>query len=320
MDLEPILTLTINPVVDKSTSIDRVAPEMKLRCDAPTREPGGGGINVSRAIVRLGGASTAVYPSGGFTGKLLEELLAEEDVVQRPLPVKNLTRENFIVFERVTGQQYRFGMPGAHIAEAEWRACLDFIETFDPTPKYIVGSGSLPPGAPIDFYAHLAGVAERIGARMILDTSGDALQVAMQEDGTYHPVYLLKPNMRELAQLAGVEIIESEQEQEGAARMLIERGKTEVVVVSLGAAGALLVTKDRVRRYRAPTVPIRSAVGAGDSMVGGIVLKLAQGAPVEDAARYGIAAGSAAVMTEGTQLCRLEDTEMLYKRITTAEA
>lgn len=316
--MQTVLTLTMNPVVDKSTFIDRVAPEMKLRCAAPIREPGGGGINVSRAMVRLEGTSATVYPSGGFTGQLLQELLTAEGINQHPLPMQQLTRENFIVFENVTGQQYRFGMPGPDMTTEEQQACLDYIETFSPKPDYVVASGSLPPNVPLDFYAHVAGVAERIGARMVLDTSGAALQTAMREDGVYHPVYLLKPNMRELSQLAEVEVIEDEAQQERAALSLIERGKTEVVIVSLGAAGALLVTKDVVRRYRAPSVPIRSAVGAGDSMVGGIVLKLAQGEPIENAARYGIAAGSAAVMTDGTQLCRKDDTDMLYERITSS--
>jgi 6-phosphofructokinase 2 len=159
-------------------------------------------------------------------------------------------------------------------------------------------------------------VAEKIGAKAVLDTSGEALQVAMDKDGIHHPFYLLKPNIRELAQLAGVEMIESEEHQEEAARSLIATGKTEAVIVSLGRGGAMLVNHNQATHYRAPTVPMKSAVGAGDSMVGGIVLKLAQGGSLEDAARYGIAAGSAAVMTEGTRLCRLEDTEHLYDRIT----
>lgn len=311
-----IVTLTMNPAVDKSTNIDRVAPEMKLRCEQPTWEPGGGGINVSRAINFLGGTSTAVFPSGGAVGTMLEGLLQAEDIDLRTIPVQNMTRENFIVFEQITEQQYRFGMPGADLFADEWQACLDAVENFSPTPDYVVGSGSLPPGVPSDFYARLAGVVEKIGAKMVLDTSGEALRAAMEEDGIHHPVYLLKPNIRELAQLARVEMIESEEHQEEAAHSLIDAGKTEAVIVSLGRGGAMLVTKDTAAHYRAPTVPVRSAVGAGDSMVGGIVLKLAQGGNLTDAARYGIAAGSAAVMTEGTQLCRLEDTESLCQRIT----
>ena len=313
--MDAILTLTMNPALDKSSTIDRVAPEMKLRCDPPTWEPGGGGINVTRAVAKLGGTSTALYPAGGPQGQMLAALLDEEDLDHQPVPVKNMTRENFIVFEQATGQQYRFGMPGADISPAEWETCLDALRNCDPTPQYIVASGSLPPGVPTNFYARVAGIAEELGARMILDSSGDALQVAMSEDGIHHPVYLLKPNMRELSQLAGLEVIENEQQQEEAALSLIKSGKTDAVIVSLGAQGAMLVTENACTRYRAPSVPVRSAVGAGDSMVGGIVLKLAQGHDLRDATRYGIAAGSAAVMTDGTQLCRKDDTDALYQRI-----
>ena len=313
--MDTIVTLTMNPVIDKNTFIDRVAPTMKLRCEVPTREPGGGGVNVSRAIHHLGGTSQMLYPAGGFTGQLMQEMIAELGLAQQVVPIAEMTRENFIVFENSTGQQYRFGMPGPTLTETELQACLDALEQFQPTPQYIVASGSLTPGAPDDFYAHVAGVAERIGAKLILDTSSRALQMTMSQEGVFHPVHLVKPNMRELAQLAGVAVIEDEPQQEAAARVLIDRGKTDVVIVSLGAQGALLVTKDVVHRYRAPSVPVRSAVGAGDSMVGGIVLKLAQGAAIEAAARYGIAAGSAAVMTDGTQLCRKDDTDRLYERI-----
>ncbi len=313
--MDTVVTLTMNPVIDKSTFIDRVAPEMKLRCEAPTREPGGGGVNVSRAMMQLGGTSKMLYPAGGFTGELMQEMVAAFGLEQQIIPIADTTRENFIVFENVTGQQYRFGMPGPTLTESELQACLDALEAFQPTPQFIVASGSLTPGAPDDFYAHVAGVAERIGAKLVLDTSSKALQVTMSKEGVFHPVYLVKPNMRELSQLAGVEVIRDEPHQEAAARILIDSGKTDVVIVSLGAQGALLVTKDVVHRYRAPSVPVRSAVGAGDSMVGGIVLKLAQGAPIEEAARYGIAAGSAAVMTDGTQLCRKADTDRLYAQI-----
>ena len=313
--MDTVLTLTMNPAIDKSASVDRVAPEMKLRCNVPTREPGGGGVNVTRAMNHLGGQSVALYPCGGPQGEMLKDLLDAEKITHHAIPVDALTRENLVVFERATGQQYRFGMPGETLSDDEWKRCLSIVADTDPTPDYIVGSGSLPPGVPLDFYARVAGVAQDIGARMILDTSGEALQVAMSEDGIHHPVYLLKPNMRELAQLTGVEVIEDEEHQEAAAMQLIESGKTEYAMVSLGAQGALLATPDGCTRYRAPSVPVRSAVGAGDSMVGGAVLRLAQGHDIVDAVRYGIAAGSAAVMTEGTQLCRKDDTDALYQRI-----
>ncbi|NPV07377.1 MAG: 1-phosphofructokinase family hexose kinase [Anaerolineae bacterium] len=308
-----VVTLTINPTVDKSTSVTAVVPERKLRCTQPRSEPGGGGINVSRAILRLGGESVAVYARGGRTGAALEELLGREGVTQQPVAIEDETRENLIVLEESSGQQYRFGMPGPHLKPDEVRRCLAVVEEWEPAPDYLVASGSLPPGAPVDLYARLAQAAQRRGVRMVLDTSGEALREAAQSH-----VFLLKPNVAELSQLAGCPF-EEECDLEREARRLVDRGVAEVVVVSLGAAGAILVTGDDASRLRAPTVPIRSKIGAGDSMVAGIIYSLARGMSLRHSVMYGVAAGSAAVMTPGTELCRREDTERLYQRLLSLE-
>jgi len=127
-------------------------------------------------------------------------------------------------------------------------------------------------------------------------------------------VFLVKPNVRELGELVDAELT-SEQQQLAAARDLIRQGRCEVVVLSLGAGGALLITADNGEHIRTPTVPIRSKVGAGDSMVAGIVLGLSRDLTLSDAVRYGVAAGAAAVMTPGTELCRREDTERLFEQM-----
>jgi 6-phosphofructokinase 2 len=167
----------------------------------------------------------------------------------------------------------------------------------------------LPPGVPEDFYARVLKWGKHHGTKTIVDTPGGPLSLACKEG-----VFLVKPNLRELEILAGKHI-ENEEEQEKLARRLVEECGTEVVVVSLGAAGALFAWKEGVDRVRAPTVPIKSKVGAGDSMVGGIMAALKRGWEIPDAVRFGVAAGAAAVMTEGTELCRREDTERLYERI-----
>jgi len=305
--MEPILALTMNPAIDKGTGVDNVVPERKLRCHQPSFEPGGGGINVARAITKLGGTALILYPAGGPPGTMLEHLLDQEGLEHRKIPIRGWTRENLTVYEETSGQQFRFGMPGPDMSTSEWEECLQTFADVRPPPAYIVVSGSLPPGVPGDFYARVAAVAHKDGARVIVDTSGEALAMAVQEG-----VFLIKPNLRELGHLTGVEI-RGEAEQEEVARGIIQEGRSEVVVVSLGAAGALLVTKEGSRRFRAPTVPIKSKVGAGDSMVAGIVLGLAQGRSLADAVRLGVAAGAAAVMTPGTELCRREDTERLYE-------
>ena len=300
-----ILTLTMNPCIDKRSSIDNVVAERKLRCEKPAYEPGGGGVNVSRAIHKLGGSSAAFYLAGGPTGELLE-VLAQEGIACDKLEIEGMTRESLIIYERATDQQYRFSMPGPEIEKQEWKKCLQRISSAHPAPTYIVASGSLPPGAPDDFYAQIACLAKERNARLILDTTGPPLCIALEEG-----VYLIKHNLRELKMIVKKEI-EDESHQVALARLMIQKGQSETVVVSLGAAGALLVWKEGCERLRAPTVPIKSKVGAGDSMVGGMVLALDRGESLLDAVRFGVAAGAAAVMTPGTELCRRDDTERLY--------
>lgn len=304
--MPPIVTLTMNPTLDKSAVVHRVVANQKLRCQPPRREPGGGGINVSRAIRRLGGESMAVYPSGGPTGRVLEELLDQESLQHQPVPIAGWTRENLTVLEEAGDQQYRFNMPGPRLEEAEWKRCLDQLAAFDPPPAFIVASGSLPQGVPMDFYTRLT---RELEGRIVVDTSGDTLRAAVREG-----VYLVKPNMRELGQLAG-EKIQDEAHQEQVAKEIVAQGQAEAVVVSLGAAGALLVSRELTQRFRAPTVPIESKIGAGDSMVAGIVWGLAEEKSLGEAVRFGVAAGAAAVMTPGTELCRREDTERLYQQM-----
>lgn len=306
--MRTITTLTMNPAIDKSTSTEHVIPEHKLYCRPALYEPGGGGVNVSRAIRKLEGESLLVYPSGGMSGQMLYSLLEQEGVEQRSLPIKEMTRENLIVLEESTGQQYRFGMPGPRLTEEEWQRCLSELAK-GPAPDYLVASGSLPLGVPSDFYARVARAGKDIGAKVIIDASGESLKLALEEG-----VYLIKPNMREFNGLAGQDTME-EPEIVEAAKSIITEGRCEVIVISLGSAGALFISKDIVEHMVPPTVPIRSKVGAGDSMVAGIVLGLSTGKPLRQAVLYGLAAGSAAVMTPGTELCRKEDTDRLYAKM-----
>mgnify|MGYP006278349353 CR=1 FL=1 len=305
--MTPVITLTLNPAIDKNTSVDRVIAEDKLRCETPTREPGGGGLNVSRVIDRLGGETNALYAAGGLTGDILEHLLDDEGVNHTPIEIEEWTRENLIVYETSTDRQFRFGMPGPELTNDELTRCLRALGETNPAPEYVVASGSLPPGIPNDTYARVAEAARERGARPILDTSGEALKEAMDAGW-----YLLKPNLRELEQLAGT-ALETEADRIEAARSFIEEEWCEIVVLSMGASGALLITRDQVEHIRSPTVPIKSRVGAGDSMVGGLTLALARGLEIPAAVRFGVAAGAAAVMTPGTELCRRGDTERLFE-------
>lgn len=304
-----ILSLCANPALDKSTHIDNVVPDQKLRCGPPRIEPGGGGVNVGRAIHQMGGGAQVIYPAGGPNGEMIADLLDEEYVNQDRIEIAGNTRVSFTVFEDSTGQQYRFSTPGAEMTEAEWQRVLDAIFDWEAPPVYLVASGSISPGMPEDFYAQVAHRAQGAGVRFIIDSSGEEFRQAVDAG-----VFLVKPNMRELGHLAGEEIRDEEHQIE-VSQGLIAEGKAEVVVVSLGAAGALLVTADREENIRAPTVNIQSKIGAGDTMVGGIVLALERGKSIREATYFGVAAGSAAVMTPGTDLCKKEDVEQLYDRI-----
>ncbi|MBM9537525.1 1-phosphofructokinase family hexose kinase [Desulfobulbus alkaliphilus] len=307
--MKKIVALTINPAIDKSARIDHVVAERKLYCTDPHFEPGGGGVNVARAIKKLGGSSRLLYAAGGYTGNRLEELLAEEGLDQRRIPITGMTRESLAVLEEATGLQYRFGMPGPTLHPEEWLQCLKEVSALDPPPDYLVASGSLPPGIPTDAYAQVAKIGKEHGARVIVDVSGDALKEALGEG-----VYLIKPNIREFKELSGKDVKE-ELELEAEALEMVRKGWCEVLVISLGSAGALLVSAENTEHIRPPTVPIISKVGAGDSMVAGLVLQLARGASLREACYFGVASGAAAVMTPGSELCRREDAERLYAKI-----
>lgn len=309
-----IVTLTPNPAIDLSTSIDRVVPMRKLRCTAQRRDPGGGGVNVARVVKRFGGDVDAVFPIGGMTGQLLRRLVEDERIPNRVIEVDAETREDVSVTELSTGNQYRFVLPGMPLRESEWRRCLDVLAATQPRPKFIVGSGSLPPGVPNDFYAQAAGIARSLGAKFILDTSGAPLVAALQ-----HGVYLIKPNLREMRDLAGVELV-NQDDWIIAAREYINAGKVEIVALSLGHLGALLVTRDQASR--SPALPIKqvSAVGAGDSFLGALVFSLAKGDSLADAFRLGVAAGSAALIHEGTELCQPDDVRRLLAMVTIERA
>jgi 6-phosphofructokinase 2 len=304
-----IVTLTLNPALDKSTAVDRLVPDNKLRCAELKMDAGGGGINVSKGIAKLGGNSTAVFPSGGMNGVRLCELLEKAGVQTDTLEIPSETRENFSVTERISNAQYRFTMPGAPLSIADADACLEKVAAHKP--DILVASGSLPPGLPDTYYRKVAGFAKYIGAKLILDTSGPALRAAAHEG-----LFLLKPNMKELSALAGVEDLEMNQVDD-AALQIIHQGLCEVVCVSLGPQGALLVTKEGFEHIPAPTVRKHSTVGAGDSMVAGMVWALAEGQDYRDMARTGVACGSAATLNPGTELFSPTDVWRLLEWIKT---
>ncbi len=307
-----IITVTFNPALDKSLSVSELTPDKKIKCPIPVCEPGGGGLNVARAIKKLGGDAVAIYLAGGEAGSTITKILTEEGIKTVAINTRESTRENLIVTDLYSGSQYLLDMPGAKVAENEWRACLSAIENAEGV-KYIIASGSLPPGVPTDIYAHIALLAKEKGAKLIVDTAGEALHEAVQAG-----VFLIKPNIRELAALVG-KIELDLASAPAAARQLIGNGRCEAVVVSMGPDGALLVTKDRVQDIIPPILNVKTTVGAGDSLVAGIVMRLMEGKNLTEAVQYGVACGSAATIHYGTELCEKTDVEDIYSAIQNKE-
>lgn len=307
--MSDIVTITINPAVDIFVNIGRVEPTRKMRTSAPKRDPGGGGINVARVAFRLDARVTAIYPASGAIGRLLTRLLEREGVASVVTPSHAETRENFTAYEDDSGEQFRFVLPGSPLHRAEWEAVLYELENLETKPKFVVASGSVPPGVPSDFFAKAAAAAKKCGAKAVVDTSGAALKAAIDEG-----VYLVKPNLNELSELCG-RPLDTDEARIAACRDMIKAGEAEVVALTLGGDGALLVTRDAV--WRAQPMPIEavSTVGAGDSFLGGMVAALAKGQTVEQAFRVAVAAGFAAVMRPGTELCHKEDVERLLPQI-----
>jgi len=308
-DLAEIVTLTINPAIDIFVNVGRVEPTRKLRCSPPKRDPGGGGINVARVAQRLGGDVTAIYPTGGQIGKLLQRLVERENIASLVTPSHVETRENFTAYEEPTGEQYRFVLPGSALHRAEWEAVLERLASLPARPKFVVASGSVPPGVPIDFFARVARHAKALGARAVIDTSGEALKAALEEG-----VSVLKPNLIELSEILETPL-DRDEDRIAACRKLTREGCAEIVALTLGENGALLVTADRA--WRALPLPIEavSTVGAGDSFLGGLVAALAGGKPLEEAFRVAVAAASAAVLTPGTGLCQPVEVERLLPKV-----
>ena len=305
-----IVTLTPNPAIDLSTSVDRILPTRKLRCAPQRRDPGGGGVNVARVVKRFGGDVEAILPVGGFTGQLLRRLIDDEEIANRVIAAEAETREDFSVSELSTAQQYRFVLPGLPLREAEWRGCLEALAATVPQPKFVVGSGSLPPGVPNDFYAQAAAIARKLGAKFVVDTSGAPLAAAID-----HGVYMIKPNLREMRDLFGAELLD-QNDWIVAAREYIEcrkgRGRRAIARPSRraarhagsGIAGAAAADQAGQRGRRRRQFPRRDD------------FSLAKGDSLADAFRLGMAAGASALIHAGTELCRPEDAYRLYATAT----
>lgn len=301
---DPVLCIALNPTIDIGSDTEHVRPTRKTRTINQRIEPGGGGVNVARVVAELGGRPRLVYLSGGPTGAVLDKALSQYAFDVTRIPIDGMTRVAFTAHETRTGFEYRFVPEGPEVPREAIEAACDAVRQVPG--GYVVASGSLPRGAPADTYARIGRIAAERGARYVVDAAGDTLGIALDAGG----VFLVKPSVGELERLVGKRL--DEDGVRAAARQLVAAGKAANVAVTFGVAGALLVNAKGERRLPARKVEVRSAVGAGDAFVGGMVHALSTGATIDDAFLLGAAAGAAAVMTEGVIQCHRSDVEALY--------
>lgn len=304
-----ILTVTLNPALDLSAGTATVHPGPKLRCDTPRYDPGGGGINISRAIGALGGDSAALVALGGATGAQLADLLLRDGVVAKPLPAPGDTRLSLSITAEDTRAQYRFVLPGPHWPAPAVEAAVAAIVAAAPAGGFVAISGSQPPGFPENAIARIS-AALPDETRLVADTSGAPLRALAAGQGAR--LFCVRMDAEEAESLANRPLPRREDSADFA-QSLVQRGVAENVIIARGPDGSVMVTEAGRWFCPAPTVPVISKIGAGDSFVAGFVLALARGQSVQAALGLGVAAASAAVMTPATELCRRSDTEALAK-------
>jgi 6-phosphofructokinase 2 len=300
-----ILTVTLNPALDLSARVGQMLAGPKLRLSAPHYEPGGGGVNVARAIYALGGDVLAWVAVGGASGAQHLGLLQGQGVAVQPFAAPGETRQSWAITDDA-GQQFRLQLPGA-----DWPAALGpqaLADILAHAPGLVVLSGSQPPGLAADFAQTLA--AQLGPERLIVDTSGPALLQLVRAPRPAGRPAVLRLDQAEAEGLAGKPLA-TVAETAAFARALVAQGVAVRVCIARGADGSVLADEASAHHCRPPAVPVQSKVGAGDSFTGAFTLALAQGQTAPEALRLGTAAAAAAVMTPGTALCRAEDVARL---------
>ncbi len=299
-----IVTLTLNPSLDRTIEVDRLVKGTMTRATSARLDPGGKGVNVSRALLANDVPTVAVVTAGGADGDQLIRLLGEDGIPLGAVPVAGRTRSNVTIVEP-DGVVTKLNEPGEPLSRAELDAVADMVLARAEGARWVVACGSLPPGVPTDIYARLCDTLTDAGVRVAVDTSGPALTEAVAAGP-----HLVKPNREELAEAVGRPLA-SLGEVVAAAEELRDRG-ARAVLASLGPDGAVLVDDSGVRVGDAPVTAPRSTVGAGDALLAGF---LAAGAEGATALAEGLAWGAAAVRLPASRMPRPEDVRRDIVRI-----
>lgn len=303
-----IYTITLNPALDHFLEVDKLRVDDANRVRSECLYAGGKGIDVSRAIRHLGGDSMALGFIGGHNGRVMVEMLKEEGVTTYFTPIAQETRRDIVVCTARGRMQTMLNAKGPLITADEWKSFLAHLSLLELRDAYVVVAGSLPRGVPADAYRQIVQLAQRRGARTVLDADGACFKAGLQA----RP-FAIKPNAKELRRLTG-RPLRTEREIVLAAAEL-NRDGVEVVIVSRGSRGLLVVSRAGSYRAMPPPVRVKSTVGAGDSTVAGFVFQHAGGKSLEDCVRFATAAGTAATLAPGNQLCRPADVQRLLPRI-----
>ncbi|MDX1414651.1 MAG: 1-phosphofructokinase [Candidatus Promineifilaceae bacterium] len=303
-----IYTVTLNPAVDKELVVPALEMDTVLRSQEINIDYGGKGFNVSRMLKALGSCTVALGFAGGNNGRLLRDGLESLGIESDFVWVDGETRTNVSIVTEVPSHYIKVNEPGPVISMEAREALIEKVRALARAGDWWVLAGSLPPGVPPTIYANLIQVIQKSGAHVVLDTSGEALRW-----GCSGRPFLAKPNDIELQQLTGLPV-DSLAEIAFAAASMKESG-IDNVVVSLGKDGAMLVDAEDVWQAAAPKIKERNPIGAGDSMVGGLVWGLSDGLSVPDALRWGIACGAATASMSGTAVGSRQLVEELHPRV-----
>jgi len=303
-----IATVTLNPSLDRTVAVEELVLDEANRWTSLRRDPGGKGINVSRVIHELGGKTVAYGFIGGIDGETLKHLLQQQGVHFEFTQIKGEIRSNFIIADESTCRQTRIDAPGPHIMRHELQKLVQKVKHISPKPDYLVFAGSVPPAVPDDIYRQLIESANNNGIKTVLDSDNKWLKQGIKAKPN-----VIKPNVHEAEELLETHL-RSEGAIANALKFLVDSG-IEVAVISRGKEGLIAAKGEDIVKAVPPQVEVRSTVGAGDSTIAGLVLKLNEGLGLEEACRWAVAAGTAATLTPGTELCRHEDVERLISKV-----
>lgn len=303
-----IYTITLNPALDRTLWVDKIQSDDSNRILREEKYAGGKGIDVSRVLATLGITSKAIGFIGGFAGEELEGMLLSEGIICDFIKISGETRTNIIVNDITTGKQLSFNDKGPEIKHYELIQMIHKLENLEK-PEIIVISGSLPPGVHPEIYRKITEKAKSKGAKVILDTDGDALKVGIKG----YPD-AIKPNVHELSRLVDMELNETGEIIE-AAHSIHKQGIGNVLV-SMGAKGILLISEKERYIASPPKVVVKNTIGAGDSAVAGFVYGLISGKNLKEALNYAVAAGTATTLMPGTALCKKDDFLRLIPQVT----